>query len=191
MSDAMMSEAGQSLLPGWTPGKWIIDPVHSQVAFAARHLMSKVRGTFDAFSGEIVTEADPTQSRVTAAIELSSVNTGLADRDNHLKSGDFFDVEKSPKMTFTSTSLRQDGDDWALTGDLTIKDVTRPVELEVEYLGVDPTGVQGEARIGFSAKTTISRKEFGVSFGLLTDGTKIIIGDKVEVTLDIEAYIAA
>jgi polyisoprenoid-binding protein YceI len=174
-------------LPGWTTGRWVIDPAHSQVGFAVRHLMSKVRGRFDAFSGEIVTGDDPARSTVTAVVELSSVNTGMRVRDDHLRSGEFFDVEQNPKLTFVSTALRPDGDRWVLRGDLTIKDVTRSVDLTVEYLGVDPTGLQGEPRIGFEATTTINRGDFGVSFGLVADGSKIFVGDRVDVTLEIEA----
>jgi len=184
-----MTLTSPAVLPGWTAGQWTIDPVHSQVGFAVRHLMSKVRGTFDEFSGEIVTAADPTESTVTAVVELSSVNTGMEMRDHHLLSSDWFDVEQNPRLSFTSTALAQDGDRWVLHGDLTIKDVTKGVELEVGFLGIDPTGTQGESRIGFEAKTVISRKEFGISFGLLTDGSKIIIGEEVEITLEIQAYL--
>jgi polyisoprenoid-binding protein YceI len=189
--DRIMSETivAATTLPGWTTGRWTIDPAHSQVGFAVRHLMSKVRGTFDTFSGEIVTGSDPTQSTVTAVVELSSVNTGLQMRDDHLRSGEFFDIEQNPKLTFASTALRQDGDRWVLRGDLTIKDITQPVELKIEYLGIDPTGVQGETRIGFEARTTINRGDFGVSFGLVADGSKILVGNRVDVTLDIEAFL--
>jgi polyisoprenoid-binding protein YceI len=178
-------------LPGWTTGTWTIDPAHSTVGFVVRHLMSKVRGKFDEFGGEIVTEADPARSTVTASVALTSVNTGVEMRDNHLRSADFFNVAETPTMSFTGTGLRQDGDDWVLAGDLTIRDTTRTVELKVGYLGVDPTGMQGEPRIGFEASTTISRKDFGVSFGLAVDGSKVVVADKVEVVLDVEAYRAS
>jgi polyisoprenoid-binding protein YceI len=158
------------------------------VGFVVRHLMSKVRGRFEEFSGQIVTDAEPTRSAVTASIALSSVNTGLEMRDNHLRSGDFFNVEETPTMSFTSNGLRAEGEKWVLSGDLTIRGTTRLVELEVDYLGIDPTGMQGEPRIGFEAHATISRKDFGVSFGLATDGSKIVVADKVEVVLDIEAF---
>jgi polyisoprenoid-binding protein YceI len=188
--EILMTETvtGTTSLPGWTAGRWRIDPAHSQVGFAVRHLMSKVRGTFDEFSGQIVTADQPAESTVTAVVELSSVNTGLAMRDDHLRSSEFFDIAQNPKLTFASSALRQDDGRWLLHGDLTIKDITKAVELEVEFLGIDPTGAQGEPRIGFEARTTISRGDFGVSFGLATDGSKIIIGDRIEVTLDIEAF---
>lgn len=174
-------------LPGWQAGTWTIDPAHSQVGFSVRHLMSKVRGRFAEFNGQIVTDEDPAQSMVNAVIELSSIDTGIAMRDNHLRSSDFFDVEQTPKMTFTSTTVAYDGDRWTLTGDLTIKDITKAVQLEVDYLGVDLTGMKGEPRIGFEASTSISRQEFGVSWGLATD-SKIMVADRVDVTIDIQAF---
>lgn len=174
-------------LPGWQAGTWTIDPAHSQVGFSVRHLMSKVRGRFADFTGQIVTETDPAQSMVTAVVELSSIDTGIAMRDNHLRSSDFFDVEQTPKMTFTSTTVSYDGDRWTLTGDLTIRDITKAVQLEVDYLGVDLTGMKGETRIGFEASTSISRQEFGVSWGLATD-SKVMVADRVDVTLDIQAF---
>jgi polyisoprenoid-binding protein YceI len=180
---------GSQQTEDWVSGTWTIDPVHSTVGFAVRHLMSRVRGTFSEFSGQIVTDPQPARSAVTAAIELSSVNTGMDMRDAHLRSADFFDVEQHPLMTFASTALRPAGDAWMLSGELTIRDLTRPVELAVEFLGSDPTGLQGETRIGFLARGTISRRAFGVSFGLAADGTKIVVADKVELTFDIEAVL--
>ena len=180
--------ASTTTLPGWRAGTWTVDSMHSHVGFSVRHLMSKVRGRFTEFTGQIVTEDDPAQSEVTAVVALSSVDTGSELRDNHLRSGDYFDVEQNPTMIFTSTTVTHDGDRWLLSGDLTIRDITKAVEFEVDYLGVDPTGVRGETRIGFSATTTLSRLEFGVSFGLATDG-KIMVGDRVDVTLDIEAVL--
>jgi len=176
---------------GWLAGTWTIDPAHTSVGFAVRHLMSRVRGTFDEVSGQIVTGPDPSRSAATAVIALSSVNTGNDMRDNHLRSGDFFNVQDTPTMTFASTALRPDGNAWVLTGGLTIRGVTRPVELQLEFLGIDPTGTQGETRIGFAGRGTISRRDFGITFGLAADGTKIVIGDKVDITLDVEAFLDA
>src|SRR6266487_1140534 len=127
---------------GWTAETWTIDPAHTSVGFAVRHLMSRVRGTFDEVNGQIVTGPDPSRSAATAVIALSSVNTGNDMRDNHLRSGDFFNVQDTPTMTFASTALRPDGNAWVLTGGLTIRGVTRPVELQIEFLGIDPTGMQ-------------------------------------------------
>ncbi len=181
----------QSVLPGLVAGTWTIDPAHSTVGFAIRHLMGKVRGTFTDFSGQIVINTDPARSITTATIGLSSVHTGNAVRDKHLCSADFFNVETSPTMSFASTGLHRHGDCWMLTGDLTIRGITRPVDLEVEFLGVDPTGTQGETRIGVAARATISRRAFGVSFGLATNGSKTIISDSVNINLDIEAVLHA
>jgi polyisoprenoid-binding protein YceI len=177
--------------PGWVAGTWTIDPAHTTVGFAARHLMSKVRGMFLEFGGQIVTDQDPSRSKVAVTVALSSVSTGNEIRDNHLRSGDFFNARQAPSMMFTSTDVRLDGDVWVLTGDLTIGDSTKPVKLGVEFLGVDPTGMQGEPRIGFAANGTISRTDFGISFGLADAGSKIVIGDKVDIILDVEAVLDA
>ncbi len=187
-SAARVSSVDPSALAGWTAGTWTIDPAHTVVAFAARHLMSRVRGTFKEVNGKIVTGLDPARCSATAAVALSSVSTGNEMRDNHLRSGDFFDIEHSPTMTFASTGLRQEDGLWVLTGDLTIKEVTRPAEFEVEFLGADPTGLQGGTRIGFSARGAIMRRDFGITFGLAAD-SKIVIGDKVDITLDVQAVL--
>lgn len=187
----IISARGASVPDGWVAGTWVIDPAHTAVGFAVRHLMSRVRGTFSEVSGRIVTGPNPSRSTVTAAIGLSSVSTGNQMRDDHLRSADFFDAEHYPVMTFTSTSVHPTGGSWALCGDLTIRDVTAPVEFQVAFLGTDPAGLQGEVRVGFSAQGTISRRDFGITFGLVTDGTKIVVGDEVGITLDVEAFLAA
>lgn len=183
------SAAGVHVPEGWVAGTWTIDPAHTTVTFAVRHLMSRVRGTFTDVSGQIVTSADPRRSTAAAVIGVSSVSTGQQMRDDHLRSPDFFDVGRYPSMTFASGELRPADGGWVLSGELTIRDVTRPVDLEVEFLGTDPTGLQGESRIGFSARATISRRDFGISFGLAADGTKIVVADKVEVVFDIQAFL--
>ena len=151
-------------LPGYVTGTWTVDPVHSEVSFVVRHMMvSKVRGRFDKFEGTITTAPDPLQSSVTATVDLSSVNTGNDTRDNHVRSEDFFHTEKHPTMTFRSTGIRADGDDFLLDGDLTLRGVTRPVtfKLEVNGFGPDP---YGGTRVGFSATTEINRNEWNVSY---------------------------
>ncbi|MGW5717603.1 YceI family protein [Amycolatopsis sp. NPDC003865] len=178
---------GRSPLPGVTPGTWVIDTAHSLVGFSVRHLMSRVRGRFAEFSGEIVVGETLDASSVHVDIELSSVDTANEMRDNHLRNKDFFDVEQSPKMTFASTALRAAGDKWVLIGDLTIHDITKAVDIEVEFLGVDPTGLQGEPRVGFAGKTSISRSDFGITFGVAADGAKVFVGDQVEISLEVEA----
>jgi polyisoprenoid-binding protein YceI len=175
---------------GWIQGTWTIDPAHSGVSFSVRHLMSRVRGTFSDVSGQIVTGADPCGSTAAAVIGVSSVSTGTPMRDEHLRSPDFFDAERYPVMTFSSRALRPADEAWVLSGQLTIREVTRPVELEVDFLGTDPTGLQGESRIGFCARTTISRRDFGITFGLIPDA-KIVVADKVNIVLDIQAFLGA
>ncbi|WP_329044099.1 YceI family protein [Amycolatopsis sp. NBC_01488] len=190
MSEAVINSVGQSALPGVVAGTWVIDPAHSNVGFSVRHLMSRVRGRFTEFAGEITIADTPEQSRATVTIELASVDTGNDMRDNHLRTKDFFDTEQTPKMTFTTTGVRPAGDSWVLSGDLTIRDVTKPVEIELEFLGVDPTGLQGEQRVGFDGRTSITRSDFGVSFGVATEGSKVIMGDKVDIHLEIEAALS-
>jgi polyisoprenoid-binding protein YceI len=160
MTVAVVSTAGAVAPEGWAAGTWTIDPAHSSVNFVVRHLMSRVRGTFSDVSGQISTTAEVSGSAAAAVIAVPSVSTGNEMRDNHLRSADFFDAGRYPQMRFASTALRRAGTGpdagWVLSGELTIRAVTRPVDLEVEFLGTDPDGLQGEPRIGFSARTTIS-----------------------------------
>lgn len=187
----LVTTPDQSVPEGWVAGTWLIDPAHTTVSFVVRHLMSRVRGTFSEVSGQIITRPDLSGSTTTATIAVSSVSTGNQMRDNHLRSADFFEAERYPVMSFASTGLRPADGSWLMSGELTIRDVNRPVDLEVEFLGTDPTGLQGEARIGFSARGTISRRDFGISFGLAADDTKIVVADKVDIVLDVEAFLGA
>jgi polyisoprenoid-binding protein YceI len=176
-------------IPGYTAGTWDIDPTHSTVGFSVRHMMvSKVRGYFRDFSGEIVTAEDPEQSTVTARIGMASIDTRQEQRDAHIRSADFFDVENHPEMTFRSTAVRTDGADWTVEGDLTIKGVTRPVVLDLELNGFGPDAYGG-TRAGFSAKTEINRNEFGVDIKMPMDGGGVVVSDKVTVELEIEAVL--
>ncbi len=168
-------------------GTWTIDPSHSEVAFSVRHLMvAKVKGTFETFEGTITIGEDPLNSSVTASVDLGSINTRDAQRDGHLRSSDFFDVDSHPRLTFSSTGVKADGDDLLVTGDLTIKGTTQPVELELEFNGVHPDP-WGGTRAGFSAETEISRKAFGVDFEVPMDGGGVVVGDKIKVLLEVEA----
>jgi len=167
-------------------GTWTVDPSHSEVGFTVRHLMSKVRGQFEKFEGTITTGSALGETAAEASIDLGSINTRDEQRDGHLRSGDFFDTEKSGPMTFKTTSF----DGQKATGDLTIKDVTRPVELDVEFLGIDKDP-WGGTRVGFEASGEISRKDFGVDFNIPLDGGKVLIGDKVTLTLAVEAVLNA
>ena len=176
-------------IPGYVAGTWDIDAAHSTVGFSVRHMMvSKVRGYFRTFSGVLVTAEDPTASTVEATIDMDSIDTRQEQRDAHIRSADFFDVGNHTVMTFRSTSVRTDGADWTVVGDLTIKGITKPVELELELNGFGPDAYGG-FRAGFSAKTEISRKEFGVDIDMPMDGGGVVVGDKVTVELEIEAVL--
>ncbi|HPU12790.1 MAG TPA: YceI family protein [Aeromicrobium sp.] len=174
-----------------TTGTWQLDPTHTEVGFTVRHIMSKVRGKFETFEGTLVTADDITASTVNVSVELASINTGTADRDNHLRSGDFFNVETNPTMTFASTGVVQKSDsDFVVTGDLTIKDITKPFELTVEFLGEgkDPWG---GTRVGVEATGQISRKDWGIDFNIPLEGDKVMIGDKITITINAEAVLQA
>jgi polyisoprenoid-binding protein YceI len=170
-----------------TPGTWNIDPVHSSVNFVVRHLMvSKVRGKFGSFTGAITIGDDRLASSVTASIDMVSVSSGDDGRDAHLRNSDFFDVEQFPTMTFTSTQVRPDGKDYVLVGDLTIKGVTKQVELELEFDGVSPDP-WGGTRAGFSAEGEIDRRDFGLEWNMALDTGALMVGEKVKISLDIQA----
>ena len=176
-------------IPGYVVGTWDIDASHSTVGFSVRHMMvSKVRGYFREFSGEVVTAENPEQSTVTATIDMDSIDTRQEQRDAHIRSADFFDVGNHTVMTFRSTEVRADGADWTVVGDLTIKGITRPVELALEVNGFGPDAYGG-FRAGFSAKTSISRKAYGVDIDMPMDGGGVVVGDKIDVELEIEAVL--
>lgn len=169
-------------------GTWTIDPSHTRLGFVARHAMvTKVRGQFDEFSGTLVIDAaNPTASTAAVTVQLASVSTGSPDRDGHLLSADFFDVENNKEMTFVSTGVKQDGDEFVMTGDLTIKGVTRPVELELEPNGV-ATDPFGNIRAGFEGETEISRKDFGLTWNVALEAGGVLVSDKVKIQLDVSA----
>ncbi len=171
-------------------------PLHSGVGFTIRHLMvSKVRGRFGTFEGTIVTGDDPLDSSVTATIDLSSVDTGNATRDEHVRSADFLDVAKYPAMTYRSTGVRRDGDGFVLDGELTLRGLTRqvPLRLEIEGFGPDPFREDDPfkgARAGFTATGEISRLEFGVGdTAKVPGGGGLGLGEKVQIILEIEAVL--
>lgn len=173
-----------------TAGTWNIDTVHSTVGFSVRHLMvSKVRGTFDAFSGAIEIAADGTPS-VTAEIDVTSINTRNEQRDGHIKSADFFDAEKFPTATFVSTGVVAKGGDYELTGDFTLKGVTKPVTLTMEFNGVNPGMGHGPVA-GFEATAVINRKDFGIDIEMPLETGGTVVGDKISLTFEIEAGLAA
>ncbi|MEV8634157.1 YceI family protein [Streptosporangium sp. NPDC051023] len=180
-------------IPGYVAGTWNIDPVHSEVGFTVRHLMiSKVRGRFTAFEGQIVTGVDPLDSSVTAVIDLTSVDTGNAQRDAHLRSTDFLEVDKHPTMTYRADTVRWDGDAFVLDGELTLKGVTRRVPLNVEVNGFGPDPFAPDplagARVGFTATGEIDRTDFGVTFNSpIPGGEGLALGERVQIVLEVQA----
>lgn len=183
-------------VPGYVTGTWTIDPAHSHVGFAIRHLMiSKVRGHFTRFEGHVVTSDDPLKSAVVAAVDMTSVDTSNATRDEHLRGADFFEVDKYPTMTYRSSGITTDGDSLFMVGELTLKDVTLPVllKLDVNGFGVDPFAPNpaAGARAGFTATGEINRLDFGVTFNSPLPGGGVALGEKVQITLDIEAVLQA
>lgn len=190
MTAVTVASLDRAVLSGVPSGTWQIDSAHSMVGFAVRHLMSKVRGRFDQFRGQVTIAEDRQRSAVQVEIALTSVNTGNEMRDNHLRSGDFFDVTQHPTMSFTSTGLAELAGSWILEGKLTIHDTTRTVQIQLEFLGHDPTGMQGEPRIGFEGRASINRSDFGISFGL-ADAGKVVVGDRVDIFLEIQATLIA
>lgn len=172
-----------------TTGTWAIDASHTRVGFSAKHAMvATVRGQFNDFTGSLTLDgAAPEKSVADVTIATTSISTGSDDRDNHLRSGDFLDIETYPEITFQSTGVRYEGgDDFVMTGDLTIRGTSRPVELavELEGLAADPFGNE---RIGFTGSTTISRKDFGLTWNVALEAGGVLVSDKVKITLDVSA----
>ena len=176
-------------IPDLVAGQWVIDPSHSDVSFSVRHMMvSKVRGHFSKFEGEVTVGEDQLASSVTASIEVASIDTRDESRDNHLRSADFFDQVTYPTIDFRSTGVRADADGFVVSGDLTIHGVTRPVNLSLEFNGVSPDP-WGGTRAGFSAATEISRKDFAIDLQMPLDGGGVVIGDKIQIALEVEAVL--
>jgi polyisoprenoid-binding protein YceI len=176
-----------------TTNNWNIDATHSGINFSIRHMVvSKVRGRFARFSGSVaLDEGDLTRSVIEATIDASSIDTGTPQRDEHLRSPDFFDAARFPELRFRSTRIERLADDrYRMTGDLTVRDVTRPVSLEVEYGGRarDPWGNE---RAGFIATASLDRKEFGLRWNQALEAGGVLVGDRVDIELEIQAVRAA
>ena len=170
-----------------TPGTWTVEPQHSSIGFTVRHLgLSKVRGQFNRFSGQLEIGDDQLASSVEATIDLASIDTNNPDRDGHLQSTDFFSVEDHPEMRFRSTGVRADGGDYVVDGELTVNGVTKPVALDLEFHGV-ATDPYGTTRAGFSATGQISRNDFGIDFQVPLDAGRVLVGDKVAIELEVQA----
>ena len=172
---------------GLVAGTWALDPAHTTIGFTARHLMSKVRGTFNEFEGRITTTTDPLESTIEVTIQASSISTNNEQRDAHLRTADFFDPETGGDLTFRSTAIRRDGDDYVITGDLTINGVTRSVDLQAEFLGTDVSPFTGATVLGAEATTRIDRHNFNVNWNVPLDGGRYLVGPKIDINLSIEA----
>jgi polyisoprenoid-binding protein YceI len=176
-------------IPGYLAGTWKADPGNSEIAFSVRHFMiSKARGRFLDHDVTIVTAEDPLAGSIDASIELASIDTGNELRDRHLRSADYFEVEQYPAMRYRSTGVRPDGGGWVVDGELTLHGVTRqvPLALEVNGFGPDPFGGH---RAGFSATAEINRSDFGVDITVPMNGGGVVVGDKVSISLEIQAVL--
>jgi polyisoprenoid-binding protein YceI len=169
-------------------GDYTLDVAHSRIGFSARHAMvTTVRGQFKDFEGEAhIDTADPAASSVSVTIRTDSVDTGVADRDGHLRSADFFDAEANPEIRFVSTDVSRDGDAWTITGDLSIKGVTKPVTVEFEHTGSarDPFG---NLRVGFEGGTTVNRKDWGLSWNAALETGGVLVSEKIKLEFDVSA----
>jgi polyisoprenoid-binding protein YceI len=182
-----VSTSTTSTLPA--TGTWSIDPSHSEVGFTVRHLgISKTRGRFATFAGDLVVAERPEDSRVTVTIDPASVDTKDAGRDEHLRSADFFQVAEHPEWTFVTTAVVPQGARWSVTGDLTIAGVTRPVVLDTEVSGL-VTDPWGNDRVGFVASTEVNREEFGLTWNAALDAGGVLVGKTVKIDLEVEAVL--
>ena len=174
-------------LPNFTAGTWTVDNVHSYVGFTIKHMMvSKVRGRFTSFTAGFTTAEDPLGSTVSATIDASSIDTHNSMRDDHIRSADFFDAANHPTITFASTGVRFAGGEFLVDGDLTIRGVSKPVTLTLDSPAFGP-GPQGGVKAGFSVSVEINRNDFGVSYNGPIPGGGVALGDKVQITIDVEA----
>ncbi len=178
-----------SMLTETLTGDYTIDPAHSRIGFVARHAMvTKVRGGFNSFSGSLhLDAADPAKSSAELSIDVESVDTRQEQRDGHLRTNDFFDAPTYPTITFKSTSVKQvDSDNFEVTGDLTIKDVTKPITVDFEYGGI-ATDPMGNERVGFEGKASLNRSDYNVSFNAVLETGGVMVSDKISLEFDISA----
>ncbi|RYY38030.1 MAG: polyisoprenoid-binding protein [Sphingobacteriaceae bacterium] len=167
--------------------KWVLDPMHSEVQFKVKHLViSTVTGSFKSFEGNLETDnEDFTGAKIQFSLDVNSLDTNQEQRDAHLKSPDFFDAEQYPKITFVSTAFTKDGEDYTLTGDLTIKDVTKPVTLTVEHGGL-AGDFYGNTKAGFEITGKINRKEFGLTWDGVTEAGSIVVGEDIKLLINVQ-----
>ncbi len=173
--------------PDIEPGLWTIDPAHTRIGFQAKHLMvTKVRGSFESYEAKLEIAEDLTDSKIEVALDAASVNTGAGDRDDHLRSADFLDVENYPTINFVSTEIEREGDGWKISGDLTIRDVTRPISFDAVYEGsaVDPWG---NDHVAFSATGKLNREDWGLTWNAALEGGGWLVSR--EVVLEFEGQL--
>ena len=178
-------------IPGYKTGTWVLDPAHSEVSFSVRHMMiSKVRGSFGLKNATIVAPENPLEARVEASVDVASIDTKDEGRDNHLRSGDFFDTENDPTLDFVSTGVRYEGGDFLVDGDLTIRGTTKPATFELEFggFGTDPWG---NYKAGATAKTVIDREDFGLTWNAALETGGVLVGKDVTITLDLQGSLQA
>jgi polyisoprenoid-binding protein YceI len=183
-----MSNA-QIQIPSYVIGTWDVDPLHTEVGFSVRHVMvSKVRGRFTRFEGSFVTAPDPLDSSVSATIDMTSIDTNNPTRDDDLRSRNFFEVDQYPQMTYRSTGVRLDGEQFILDGELTAHGVTRrvPLQVEVNGFGADPYGNQ---RSGFTATGSLKRSDFEMTFNVPLEGGGVMVGDRIDIAIEAEGIL--
>jgi polyisoprenoid-binding protein YceI len=170
-------------------GTWTLDPTHSDVSFSVRHLaISKVKGKFEKFDVTLVTTDNPLDAKLTASIDVASVNTNQSDRDNHLRTSDFFAIDEHPTITFVSSSIEEDGDDLNITGDLTLRGVTKTVVIKGEFGGIVTDGY-GQVKAGISGSTKINRLDFGVNWNAALEAGGFTLGNDVTISLDVQVVL--
>ena len=188
MSDSLTRTIDDHTVPA--AGTYAVDATHSSASFQVRHMgLSKVRGSLDVTEATVERAGGPRASSVIVTLDAASMDTGNADRDGHVKSGDFLDVEAFPTMTYRSTGVRADGDVWVVDGELTVRDVTQPVALTVEFEGAgqDPWG---NGRIAFSGRAEVNRDDFGITWNQTLETGGVLVGKKVTIDLDVQAVAA-
>ena len=178
-------------IPGYRLGTYVLDPAHSEVTFSVRHMMiSKVRGTFGVKEATLIAPENPLEAKVEAKVDVTSIDTKDENRDAHLRSADFFDVENHPSMEFVSTGTRVEGGDFLVDGDLTIRGITKPVTFEFEFggFGTDP---YGNYKAGASAKTVINREDFGLTWNAALETGGVLVGKEITIGLDLQGALQA
>ena len=178
-------------IPGYAAGTWTLDPTHSEITFSVRHLaISKVRGSFKKFDVTVVAGENPLDTTVTASVDVASVDTNQKDRDGHLQTSDFFLIEQYPTMDFVSTGITRDGDDFELTGDLTLRGVTKSIVLKGEFGGITTDGY-GQTKAGAAATTKIDRTEFGVNWNAALGAGGLTLGNDVTINIELQLVLQA